>query len=375
MIKKKKIGVVRGLLPRLTQAEFASSFRRLKPVFITGEASLEVIDYCRQAKLEQRDLAIKPLGGLDPIELIQGRRTHRSWVGLKNLEEACQDIDVLETHELYNLYSGQAARAARKRKIPLICNVWTSFSKHPAYFLPPYSWSAGLVRKQAAFFIAKSQRAGQGLKELGIPQQKIKIIYPGVNLKRFFPAREKKKKNKLRVLFVGRLKPAKGVEILLQIWPRIWGKKPGTELWLVGQGPLFSQAKKTRGVKVFGRLSHLEIPKLYRRADIFVSPSLDRYWGPILLGEEFFSYSLMEALASGLPIIASRCGGIPEEIGKKNWLISQNDSQALLGAILAALEDKERREKLARTNRQRAKRLFDLKKQTVRLEKEIFKIL
>ncbi len=369
----KKIGIIRGLMPRLTQAEFAASFSHLDPVFITGESGKEIASYCKENGVVQRDLSLIPLFLRDPFQLVLRRRVHQSWIGVSGLAAACRDVDVLETYELYHLFSGQAATVSKKLQIPLVCEVWTSFAKHPAYLLPPYRWNVQKVIKQTSLFIARSEKAASALRQLSVPEEKIRMIYHGVNIDRFRPSK-KNPTMPVRILFVGELTAYKGVSMILAVWPKVREKFPDAELVLVGKGPLFDQAKKTSGVSAVGYVSHTKLSAVYASCDIFVSPSQDRYLGPLLWWEEFFSYTLMEALAAGLPIIATRSGGIPEEIGEENWLIPQRDPQALLQALLDACSDSVRRGKLREKNRHRAETHFDLKKQTAILEKEIQKL-
>lgn len=361
-------------MPRMTQAEFAVRFTQLEPTFITGEASEEVRAFCKSTGLKHLNLPLKPLYGFDPIGLFSGKKTHHSWVGPDGLLEACKDFNVLETYELYHLFSGQAADAASELGIPLVCEVWTSFSKHPGYFIPPYSIAAKKVLQTTELFIARSKRAAKALGKLGVAENKIKVIYHGVNLEKFYPVKRKREDGKIRVLYVGVMSKYKGIDILLDIWPQVLEKYPKAELWLVGKGELLERAKRTKGTKVLGYIKHTEIPKMYRKADIFISPSRKRYLGPFLWNEEFFGYTLMEAQASGLPIIGTRCGGIPENIGNKNWVVPQNDKEALLSSLFAAMADDYKRIELGKNNRKRAARRYNLKKQVGKLERAILSL-
>lgn len=370
-----KIGIVRGLMPRLTQAEFASSFHKFDPIFITGESSSEIKNFCQQVKLEHRDLPIKPLWGIDLVRLVLGQRTHQSWVGPDGLLNACRDLDVLETYELYHLFSGQAADVAKKLAIPLVCEVWTSFSGHLGYRIPPYALVARKVIQQASLFVARNNRAARALTQLGVPKNKLKVIYHGVNLGRFYPARKKRKDNEWRVLFVGSLEPYKGIDMLLDIWPKISKEVPKAKLWLVGKGSLLPRAQKTDGVRVFGYVRHIKLPEIYRSVDVFVFPSQNRYLGPFLWGEEFFSYALMEAQASGLPVVATRCGGIPEMVGESNLLVEQSDVEGLYQALKRLIADRGLRIKIGQSNRKKAKNIFDLRKQIKQIETAIKTIL
>lgn len=370
-----KIGIVRGLMPRLTQAEFASNFHKLDPIFITGESSSEIKSFCRQVELEHRDLPIKPLWRIDPAGLILGQGAHQSWVGPDGLLNACRDINVLETYELYHLFSGQTADVAKKLAIPLVCEVWTSFSGHLGYRIPPYALAARKVIQQASLFVARSNRAARALTQLGVSKDRLEVIYHGVNLKRFYPLQKKRKDNELRLLFVGSLESYKGVDMLLDIWPKISKEVPKARLLLVGKGSLLPRAQKTDGVKVFGYVRHIDLPEIYRSVDVFVSPSQNRYLGPFLWGEEFFGYTLMEAMASGLPIVATRCGAIPENVGEGNLLVEQGDAEGLHQTLKELIADKELRFKIGQSNRERAENIFDLQKQIEQLEKAIIRFV
>ena len=372
-----KIGIIRGLGPRLTQAEFACSFKRFEPTFIAGEANGEIKNFCNDSKLKTYDLKLKEIYGIDPVKLVLGKTTHQSWVAPSkyDLLNACKGLDVLETYELYHFFSGQAVDVAKKLNIPLVVEVWTSFL-HPAYFVPPYSINSRKVINSASLFIARSALARQALIKLGVSESKIKVIYHGVNITRFqFKRKSKKSSKRIIVLYVGEMEEYKGVLDILKVWPQIYQKFPKAQLWLVGKGKLTESVGKAPGVKVFGYVSHSKLPEIYSQADIFVSPSKNRYLGPFLWWEEFFSYTLMEAQASGLPIVATNSGGIPEEVGGKNLIVSQGNLEELKNAFCKLIEFHDLRVKLGKNNRKRAERIFNLDKQTAKLEKEIIKLL
>lgn len=347
---RKKIGILRGLMPRHSQQEFAGSFKKIDSVFLT-----------------EKNLGQQNIYGFDPFKIITGKIVHQSWVGVNrdNLAKACKDLDYLETYELYHFFSGQAAEIAREKKIPLITEVWTSFL-HPAYFLPPYSNNTKKVIVNTSLFIARSNRSRHALRSLGIPGKKIKVIYHGVNLKRFHPLLRKKAPGTKVFLFVGEMEKYKGVGLILEAWKIYFKKNSNDRLIMVGPGSMGSEVKKTKGVEYLGFKTHQKLPEIYRRANVFLSPSINRFVGPILWWEEFFSYTLMEAMASGLSIIASDSGGIPEEVEKDNIVIPQGNVQALLSAM--------NKVSLKNKNREIAEKKYNLHNQTGILEEAILKI-
>ena len=106
-------------------------------------------------------------------------------------------------------------------------------------------------------------------------------------------------------------------------------------------------------------------------ADIFVTPSKNLKFLSIKVWEEYFSYTLMEAQASGLPIVATRCGGISEEIDSRNYRVPQGDKEALYKALEGLIESSTKRRQLGDINRRRAEKLFDSRVQAKLTEKAI----
>lgn len=348
-MKKTKIGILRGLMPRSAQSDFSRSFTKFKSIFLTD-----------------KNLGQKNIFWFDPVKLLLRRTTHQSWVGvdIKKLEEVSKDLDLIETYELFHFFSAQAVDVSQKLNKPLITEVWTSFPTHPAYFLPPYSFNAKKVIKNTSLFIARSNRAQKALIKLGIPKNKIRMIYHGVDIEKFKPKLSTVHRSPFTFLFVGEMKKYKGVNVILKAWKIYHAKHTNSQLWMVGGGKIKPSGD---GIKYFGYVDHYKLPKIYQQADVFLSPSINRYIGPFLWWEEFFSYTLMEAMASGLSIIATNSGGIPEEIGDKNIIIKQNSVEELVKAM--------EKVNIKNSNRQRAEKFFDLKKQTAKLEYESQKLI
>ena len=373
----KKLAVVRGESKRIAQAEFFSIFKRFAVEFLAGSFDQTWRRTFSHQRLGLVELQYQPWFLVDPIKLIQGRTNHRSWIKLWNLETYLRTADVINTHELFCFFSHQAACLARRYRKLMTTVVWTSFP-HPAWFIPPYSFN---VQKTLAFtdlFLARSQKAAEDyLRFLKVPDSKIKVIYPGVNLKRFYPVK-RKTWEKTNILFVGQLVESKGLADLLAVFPRLCREFPELELLVCGQGKLVKEVKEAGRqwpIKYLGQVDYLKIPQVYRLADIFVAPSQDFHLLGIKIWEEFFAYVLLEAMASGLPIVASHCGGTEEEIGRENLLIKQKDKEELFKALRELVADLGRREELGRKNRKRAEKLFDLEKQARKTETAIFKFL
>ena len=131
----------------------------------------------------------------------------------------------------------------------------------------------------------------------------------GVDLKRFYPAPGKKHEGKI-ILFVGGLDKAhnfKGLDMLLASTAKL--KIKDWRLWIIGDGDLRfryeEQAREltiNKQVEFLGQITDRELPNYYRKADLFVLPSVNRH--------EAFGLVLLEAMASGLPVIASDLPGV-----------------------------------------------------------------
>lgn len=166
-----------------------------------------------------------------------------------------------------------------------------------------------------------------------MPKEKIKLIYNGIDIGRF-NARLKDSFNAPPVLInVARFEKQKGHRVLIKALEEI--KNREWVMWLVGGGRLRPDIEKAvreagleKRVRFFGERN--DVPELLAKADIFVFPSL---W-------EGFGLAALEAGAAGLPIIASRVGGIENifEDNKNAQLVEPGNCQALAGAIKWMIE-------------------------------------
>lgn len=192
----------------------------------------------------------------------------------------------------------------------------------------------------------------------GIKQ--ISVISMGCDTSNF--SRSHRKSNffnqneKLVVLFVGRLAEKKGVTYLIDAMEKISAK-----LVIVGSGPLeeklkLQASKKKCDIEFWGAKTHQELYEIYASADIFVAPSVTAKDGD----QEGIPTAIMEAMASGLPIISTKSGGIVEiiEDGKNGILVDEKDVGALSQKIQLLIDNPDKREMLARQAEKTAK-LYD----------------
>lgn len=161
---------------------------------------------------------------------------------------------------------------------------------------------------------------------------------------------KEEKSEEINLLYVGRLHEVKGLPSLLKAFSTINEKYPEARLNLIGKGPskdeLVELSKRldiSDQTEFTGEIEHSELPKHYQRGDIFILPSLS----------EGLSNVLMEAMASGLPIVATDVGGNPELVkdGKGGYLVEPENPSALAEAVISLIEEKDMRDKMGRFNR------------------------
>jgi len=192
--------------------------------------------------------------------------------------------------------------------------------------------------------------------------KKIFVIAGGINMNRF-PSqldtssldKKYKLKGKKVVLFTGRLISHKGVKYLVKAAKDIEG-----EILIVGEGPqksylenLIAQ-KQLKNVHLIGYVSSQDLINLYYKADVFVSPSV---W------EEPLGLTILEAMASKTPVIATRKGGVPLLV-KHNYnglFVKTRNSQKIAEACNRLLKNDELRKKLGETARETVSKKFTWK--------------
>ena len=192
-----------------------------------------------------------------------------------------------------------------------------------------------------------SQQLKQVIEEI-CPGKAVEIMPMGCDTREFSPSYRKEnffgQNGKPVVLFVGRLAEKKGVTYLIEAM-----KQVDAMLVIVGDGPLREQLEeqaKPLGDKVqfLGAKTHDQLAEIYASADVFAAPSVRAKDG----GVEGFGLVFLEAMASGLPIVASRSGGIPDLIhnGENGLLVEPGNVEELAGAIERVLENRDMRAEL-----------------------------
>jgi glycosyltransferase involved in cell wall biosynthesis len=201
----------------------------------------------------------------------------------------------------------------------------------------------------------------------GFPVEKVMVLYNGVNPSRFTPAREAPS---LRadlgigedvevVASVTHVTHEKGLDIYLQAAGDVLEHLPDAVFLIVGDGPLvteLTELAQSLGISdnvIFTGLMD-ETQDVFAISDVIVLLSRWR---------EAFAFSMLETMASGKPLVASRIGAIPEGVidGETGLLVPPCDPEATAEALLALLQDRDRAQRLGSAARRRCEEHFDVR--------------
>lgn len=200
---------------------------------------------------------------------------------------------------------------------------------------PDYAVKLRKVFHSVPLVLARSRSLERRLIQLGCPPDKIRINRTGLPLEQF-PARRREAppEGAWRFLQACRLIPKKGLTTCLRAFALFRRENPKAELFIAGKGPLqpilealAAQLDVSEHVHFTGFLSQPELLNLYHQCHVFLHPSEM----PADENQEGIPNSILEAMATGMPVLATRHGGIPEAVeeGRCGALVEERDYQAL----------------------------------------------
>lgn len=289
---------------------------------------------------------------------------------LWGLEEKLKGFDIAHGAEIYLHFTQQCLEAKRRGYVKKV--VATVFENIP--FASEGIWGRKRFKvraiKELDHLVAISKRSKEALILEGAESEKITVINQHIDTVAFRPNSKLKtqssKLRKLNILFSGRLELYKGVYEVIFAAKKLLSdselKDYDLTFTLVGDGSeklklleLESRMGITQKV-IHKQVPYDQMPAEYQKADIFTAPSrATRHW------QEQFSTVLLEAQASGLPIVATFSGGIPENVGKAGLLVQPADFYALAAGLKKMILNPAMRQEYGRRARSRAVEVFDIK--------------
>ncbi len=244
--------------------------------------------------------------------------------------------DLIDLHEEpFGLAVAEVLALCRLRslRIPMVLASAQNIDKR---YPPPFRWFERWSLHQAAGAYTCNVEAGEILtrKGLGVPW----VLLPlGVDVDRFQPVGHPPPTGRLRVGFVGRLIPHKGVDVLLEA---VAGDdRMRAEIFGAGAesdrlADLVTRLGLADRVTFHGPIDEGDIPDIYRRFDVLAVPSV-----PMPGWLEQFGRVVVEAQASGIPVVASASGALPDVVGEEGLLVPPRDPGALRDALARLLDE------------------------------------
>lgn len=237
-------------------------------------------------------------------------------------------------------------------------------SRRPA--LMRYALRQSRLKRQGDLFICVSNFMLQRALAAGFPEARLVQHYIGIDPDDFRPSAHE---GPPRILHVARLVEKKGTRYLIDAFARVLPEVPDAELVIIGDGPLLSSLRQqAERLKLGGRICwmgaqpHAQVRRCMQEAGTLVLPSVTAMNGDA----EGLGLVLLEGAASGLPVVGTRHGGIPEAIrdGETGYLVNERDSDQLSEALVALLKNAQLRRRFGENGRAMVAKHFHISKQS-----------
>jgi colanic acid/amylovoran biosynthesis glycosyltransferase len=223
-------------------------------------------------------------------------------------------------------------------------------------------------------FLVRSENMKKDLIQLGCPRDKIKVHHSSIDLGKFqFKPRAPPENGEIKLLLVGRLTEKKGIKYAIHAVEKLVERSWNISLNIIGDGPLKKQLEHTirelnltHRVKLLGSKPHSEVIKTMQNSHILILSSITAPDGD----KEGIPNVLTEAMATGMPVVATEHGGIPELItdGINGLLVPEKNSDMLAEKIEYLLEHPQLWSEFAENGLKKVREEYDIVKQTKRLE-------
>ena len=272
--------------------------------------------------------------------------------------------------EPYNLATYHAHRLARRHGARAL---WFSWQNLQRSYPPPFAWIERYNLRRIDYALTGSQTAAQVWRQKGYDGPLAVIPQFGVDPQLFAPPSTPAPDERRHIVYVGRLVPEKGVDLLLTALAKLEGAWRAT---ILGRGPeaanlraLTERLGLSERVAFQERVASVEMPHFYQRADVLALPSRTRSnW------MEQFGRVLIEAMACGVAVVGAESGEIPYVIGDAGLLFPEDDTAALRAALARLVTSPQLRMDLGARGRERVLAHFtqrQIAQQTVNVYREM----
>lgn len=289
-------------------------------------------------RIENRGIKIKYLGkkrGFDPSIISKMRKIIKAY-----------QPDVIHTHRYVLPYAFLASMGFKAKRVHTVHNVAQKEQTKVGKII-----NRVLFRYFNVVPVALSKEIQRTIQEVyGLPDNRIPVVFNGIDLSRCIVKESYARKDTFTVLHIGRFMDVKNHELLLRSFARFKGQHSDARLQLLGDGELkenmmqlAGQLNITDAVEFAGLQSNV-YPWLHN-ADVFILPS--KFEG--------MPMTLIEAMGTGLPIIASNVGGIPDMLSsQKEALLIEPKEEKIIEALEMVYSDAKKREYWGRNALQRS---------------------
>lgn len=237
-----------------------------------------------------------------------------------------------------------------------------------------YRWSLRRCLRRFAAIIVVGSHQRQRLIEVGAPPERIHVIPCGVPTEEF-AAERRSERTVVRFICVSRLVSCKGLQYTIRAFAQV-SRHLNAELVVVGEGPerpaleLLVKELGVNGVVFRGALVPSKVKRELQDSDVFLQHSVIDSRGAV----EGFGVSISEAMAMELPVVATRVGGIPDQVvhNETGYLVDPGDEDGMASAMLKLALSPELRRALGQAARARMVKCFDTAIQVRRLEDVLY---
>jgi len=308
------------------------------------------------------DFSIRRFSALDLTGLV-GVQFVLPWGLLRGVLREARDFkpDVIHAHNLFFRTTEAVALLRRFLRVPLVTTLHLGAlegnEKLLNFLVRLYEATMGryILRASDAVTAVSAAVAEHGGQVSGA-KRRIQVIPNGVDTVVFQPGQVPEKPE---IIFVGRLVPNKGPLTMVRAAARVNRRYPEARFTLVGDGPQRQRLEREAarlGIAGAVRFTGVrdDVPEMLRQATVFVRPST----------LEGLPLTILEAMACGLPVVATPVGGTPEVVrdGDQGLLIPVDDEAALAAAILKLLDDPAAATEMGRRGRETVVHGYDWEK-------------